>query len=419
MIFTKEPIMKNLIFISLILIVFVSCDKENSNSGGIIIKGRISQSSAKSSESKSASALPLSVAKKVFVVNLNNGVLRSEFIDIIDGAFSVSAKLGTATAFIFLDANNTYIGTLSAQGLNLLPLSNLADDENTSIDLADLTLQGTSVIPSHDPFGKEIIISTDEINRLKEIDGFFESLAKNSDANNDGKPDVLDRRQLFIKTRFAVKAKKWGLNNTPALLSDIDMANLDYMIELQGEDGFSKPTQISMAGPAGNPYNDIYTYFINPDGNGGFYSGIRRSIYGKLFEKGIYSINIDGYNCTMEYSNDKAGQNQIFVLPTLHTNNDGKVVSVSLEYKLPNGTSVDPVNILTDVSIQFTDANMNQFYTSPYLKNEGADLNGCTCVSGVYSFTPDIPVSISNLKQVTVAYNDLLGNTYFINWSGL
>ncbi|HLO61099.1 MAG TPA: hypothetical protein VK179_20280 [Bacteroidales bacterium] len=411
--------MKNLIIITLILIGIVSCEKEKSKSTGIIIKGRISQGSTKSTESLSASDLPLSDAKKVLVVNLNNGMLRSEFIDIVNGAFSASARLGTATSFVFLDTNNTYIGTLSAKGLNLLPLSNLADGENTTIDLADLTIMGTSVIPSHDPFGNEIIISTDEINRLKEIDGFFESLAKNTDANNDGKPDVLDKRQLFIKTRFGVKAAKWGLNNTPALLSDIDTANIDYMIELQGEEGFSKPTQISMFGPTGNPYNDIYTYFINPDGNGGFYSGIRRTIYGKLFEKGIYSINIDDYTCTMEYSNDQAGQNQIFVLPTLHTNNDGNVVSISLEYKLPNGTSVDPVNILTDVSIQFTDANMNQFYTSPYLKNEGADLNGCTCVSGVYSFTPETPISIPNLKKVSVFYNDLLGNTYSIDWSEL
>jgi len=408
--------MKNLIFISLILIGIVSCDKEESNNVGVIIKGRISQSSAKSSGSKSDPALPLSDATKLFVVNLNNGRLISEFIDITDGAFSANAKMGTATALVFLGANNTYIGTLSTQGLNLLPLGNLEDGENTAIDLADLTLNGTSVIPSHDPFGNEIIISDDEINRLKEIDGFFESLAKNIDANNDGKPDVLDNRQLFIKTRFGVKAANWGLNNTPALLSDIDMTNIDYMIELQGEDGFSMPNQISLSGPAGNPYNDISTYFINPDGNGGFYSGIRRSGYGALFEKGVYSIDIDGYACTMEYSNDKAGQNQIFVLPTLHTDNDGKVVTITLEYKLPDGTSVDPVNILTDVMIQFSDANMNQFYTSPYLKNEGADLSGCTCVSGVYSFKPDAPIDISVLDKVLISYNDLLGNTYSIEW---
>ncbi len=34
---------------------------------------------------KSVGAIPLTDAKKVFVVNLNNGILRSEFVDITEG----------------------------------------------------------------------------------------------------------------------------------------------------------------------------------------------------------------------------------------------------------------------------------------------------------------------------------------------
>jgi len=164
--------------------------------------------------------------------------------------------------------------------------------ENTSIDLADLTLVGNSIIPSHDPFGNEIIISEAEITRLKEIDGFFESLAKNIDAR----------------------------------------------------------------------------------------------------------------------------QNLLFVLPTLHTNSQGQLVSISLEYKLPDGTSIDPVNILTDIMIQLNDDSGNQYYYSPWLKNENAGIEECNCVNGLFSYTLDKPVDISHLIKITIPYNDLLGNTYFINW---
>ena len=73
-----------------VLFMIVSCKKDkNSNSSGIVIKGRISQSSSmKSAGARSLNTIPLSDAKKVFVVNLDNGQLRSEFIDINDGSFT-------------------------------------------------------------------------------------------------------------------------------------------------------------------------------------------------------------------------------------------------------------------------------------------------------------------------------------------
>jgi hypothetical protein len=88
-----------------------------------------------------------------------------------------------------------------------------------------------------------------------------------------------------------------------------------------------------------------------------------------------------------------------------------------LEYKLPDGTLIDPVNILTDVMIQFNDDSGNQYYNSPWLRNEGTGTESCNCVSGVFSYTPDAPVDISHLIKITIPYNDMLGNTYFINWS--
>lgn len=408
--------MRNLILAFAVILLIMSCSKDkNSANSGIVIKGRISGSTMKGPDTKGPSVLSLTDAKKVFVAKINNGMLKSEFIDISDGSFAATAELGIATALVFLDINNKYIGTLSTRGLNLLPLSNLTDGENTAIDLADLSLVGTSVIPSHDPFGNEIIISDDEVNRLKEIDGFFETLAKNIDADNDNIIDALNDNQLFIKTRFWVQASHWGVNGSSPLMSDIDVNNLGYQIELDGAGGFSRPNTIVLSGPEDVPYDDISTQFINSNGNGGFYSGISR--IGGLFKKGTYSIDIDGSVYTLDYANTDARQNQLFVLPTLNTNSEGKLVSIKLEYKLPDGSPVDPINILTDIMIQFTDDSGNQYFNSPWLKNEGASIDQCTCVSGVYLYTPDTPVDISHLNRITIPYNDLLGNTYFINWT--
>lgn len=410
--------MRNLIVVVTLLFAFVSCNKDKNSGGGsgIVIKGKIlGNVSMKSSGAKSLNTIPLSDAKKILVVDLDNGNLASDEVDITDGSFSVSASMGMATSLVFLDANNNYIGTLSTHGLYLLPLNKLTDGENTSIDLADLTLSGTSVIPSHDPLGNEIIISDDEINRLKSVEGFFETLAKNLDANNDNILDILDNKQLFIKTRFWVNAIHWGLNSTAPSMSDIDLSSLGYQMELDGEKGFGKPNSIIVTGPVENPYNDISTKFINSDGMGGFYAGISRT--GGLFQKGTYSINIDAYSCTMNYSNIDVSLNQLFVLPTLHTNSEGKVTSISLEYKLPDGTSIDPVNFLTAVMIQFTDDTQNQYFNSPWLVNANTGQHKGEHVEGVFTYTPAIPVDISHLTNITIPYNDLLGNTYFISWS--
>jgi hypothetical protein len=409
-------IMRAVILVSVFLMVVASCSKDkDSKSSGVLIKGSISGNSQKEAGFKSASSLSLADAKKVFVVNITNGQLMSKFIDIVDGSFTDTTELGIATALVFLDADNKYIGTLSSRGLNLLPLNNLTDGNNTTINLADLTMVGNSIVPSHDPLGDEIIITNDEVDRLKEIDGFFESLSKNIDADNDNILDVLNDKQLFIKTRFWFRASHWGLNDSPPLLADVDTVRSDYTIELDGASGFSLPNNIVLSGPVDEPYNDIATQFINGNGNDGFYAGISRK--GGLFKRGTYTVKIDGNNYTLDYSNTDCRQNLLFVLPTLHTNSQGQVVSISLEYKLPDGTSIDPVNIITDIMVQFSDDSGNQYYNSPWLKNANAGIEHCTCVSGLFTYTPDVPVDISNLVKITIPYNDLLGNTYFIEWN--
>lgn len=404
--------MRNLIIVFVLLVVVLSCNKENNNSG-IVIKGTI-PANLKSTGARSADGLSLSDAKKVFVVRIFHGGLSSDFVDIVDGSFSTSANIGMSTALVFLGENNSYIGTLSSRELNLLPLNNLSEGDNTTINLADLSLEGTNVIPEHDPLGSEIIISDAEVSRLRDIDGFFESLAKNIDADNDNVLDALNNKQLFVKTRFWTQAYYWGLNDVPPKLSDIDLNSLGYTLELQGGAGFNIPTSVTLEGPVGSPYNDIHTQLINPVQNGGFFSLIYR--IGGLFMRGTYNLTIDGRPYTLNYSNNDVRRNLLFILPTLHTNSSGQLTSVTLEYKLPDGTTIDPVNILTDVMLQFNNDTQVQYFDSPRLLNMDDKTEGCNCVNGLFTYTPASPIDISHLKKLVIAYNDLLGNTYIINW---
>jgi hypothetical protein len=410
---TKRYIMKDLFLFALLTVLLIGCKKDHGTTG-IIIKGTTSESSNKTGDSHSgAAANSLDDVRKVLVFDIHIGSFISRFVDITDGAFSYTSSLGVATTLVFLDEQNRFIGTFSDQGLNLLPIFNLTDGDNTVIDLSTLTLNGSSVIPSHDPLGNEIIISQEEIDRLDLVSGYFETMAKNIDTDNDSILDVLNNRQLYMKTRFNFLGGQWGLNGTAPVFSK---SLSGYQVEVDGGSGFSHPGNIVLSGPATNPYPDINLNANNPDGNGGFYAVFGRQSFSP-FESGTYSLSIDGSNHTLDYTFIDPEVNLVFVLPTLHTNTEGKLVSISLEYRQSDNTPIDPINILTDVMVQFTNTSDIQFYDTPRLINESVTLEGCNCIKGLYSYTLDTPLDITQLRDVTVSYNDLLGNNYFIRWN--
>ena len=407
--------MKNLLLVLVLATLLVSCNKDNENSQqGIVIKGNI-HSGLKTTNSKSAQTLTLADAKKVLVFSNKY----YQLYDIVDGAFSVTGEHGTGVALIFLDADNKYIGNLSAQGLNMLPLGSLTNGENTLIDLSTLTMVGTSVIPSHDPFGNEIVVTEAEINSLKALGGYYASIARNIDADNDGIPDVLSNKQLVVYSKFARFSGKWGLNEIAPVLTDDAHSYINYSVDIDGGSGLTFSNgSISLSGPDGDPYNDISTwgYMLNT-GNAGFTSSFNRQAgadpgapWGTAFlpfKMGTYTLTLDGTRkYTLEYSNMDVKYNLVIISPTLHTNGEGKLTSITFEYKLPDGTLVNPSSILTDVMLQLNDNQMGRLFNSPTL-----DVS-----TGLPSYTFDSPFDMSKLYQLDIWYNDLLGNKYNIIW---
>jgi hypothetical protein len=327
--------MKKIAEICLILTfaVGMSCHKDNQhNNKGILIKGTLTGGtkgeSSKDNQSKSAS---LTDATRVLVIYGDQSFIS----DIKNGSMSINVPMGSATALIFVDANNHYIGNLSVSGLNILPLVNLSDGANTVIDLSSLTLAGTSVIPSNNPIGSQIMISSADVAILKEIGSYYEAIAKNIDTDNDGIPDNINNKQIIVNSRFNLEGGKWGLNGVPASVLDTSQIQIGYGIRIKGwKNLWPTNRNISFTGPAGSPYNDIMKNQEDYNDNcgcwnTGFYRQVQlpgNQTFQQPFKKGVYTFSVDGTNFhTINYASINAKYFLLQAVPEIMTSSDGKI----------------------------------------------------------------------------------------------
>jgi hypothetical protein len=412
--------MRNLILVFAIVIVLVSCNKDNdskSDSSRIVIKGIISENNLKSAGLKSDPP-SLSDAKKVLVFTSSS----YRVFNIEDSSFRAEALSGTATALAFLDADNRYIGCLCSGGLNVLPLVSLKNGDNTVIDLSTLTLDGTSVIPANNPIGNEINLNDEEIVRYKELGSYYESLSKNIDADNDGIPDILDKKDFNISTIFDIYCGSWGLNDSPPQVNDTANFFINYTMRIAGGKSLiPSNTNVTISGPEASPYNDInQNYFTT--GPDCFISFFRRETpappgfpFGSAFlplGEGKYTILLDAKNYTLNYSNINARYFFILAEPTIHTNSNNEIVSVSIEYKNMDHTSVEPENFVYQTMVQLNGNQNNQLCQIGTLwENPEAKSN-----TELYNFILPKPIPLSDLHSLTVCYLDLIGNAYNIGF---
>ncbi|MGO9482361.1 MAG: hypothetical protein ACLP05_11360 [Candidatus Kryptoniota bacterium] len=406
-----------------VLPIFLAGCKSSTAPGGggtgILIKGSISTGGL-AKRAAVGDSLTLADAKKVLVFYAGT----YKIFDIQDTSFSAYAQIGSATAVAFLDANNKYIGNLCAGGMNVLPLVSLTNGENTVIDLSTLTLDGTNVIPANNPFGSSINMTADEIKRFKELSGYFESLSKNIDADNDGVPDILDQKGIDISSVYTIQAGTFGIDNTPPQQIDTSNFFINYYLHVNGGKNATPASQvITFSGPAGHPYTDIRQSGYSPAPDG-FTTGFERKEPrepGNLsdsiwlpFEEGIYTMTLDGTQTyTFEYSNVDTKYYMLVPVPTLHTDGNGKVTSVTVEYRLPDNSGVDPTNFVYQVSLIFDGKDdgtilkqIGTIYQSPEAKTW----------TELYNFTVDPPLEISAIGGLCVCYVDLIGNQYQIGW---
>lgn len=407
--------MKQLILIPLVVMLLLigSCKKDDRKF--ISIKGKIQSNNKIQSLNNKSDHLSLDDARKVLVFSK----YYYKIFDIIDGAFSAEAQIGTGVALIFLTDAYEYIGNLSTKGLNLLPLGNLSNGNNTVIDLANLSLVGTSVIPSADPFGNTIIISDEEIASLQIVGEYFESLAKNIDADGDGIADIVTKTHLVATSVFMLSnCGNGGINNQAPVINDISEIEIKSNISIAGGENIPLNNSITLSGPVEDPYSDINSYPImkhNFDGSYGFLATFFRATEGTgflPFKRGTYTITIDNdKNYNIDFANIDVFNSLLIVVPTIHTNSQGKLTKITLDYRFHDGTVIlNPANIITNISAQIGNSQGNRIY-------ETSHSNTLTIETGFAEIVPSSPVDIPDLHYIDIAYQDLLGNEYIVNWN--
>jgi hypothetical protein len=410
---------RNLILLLAILWVIAGCNKDNStnNTNGILIKGTISAvGSTKSTNLKATNtAYTLADAKKILVFNSSGGY---QLFNIEDSSFAARAMQGTACALVFLSEDNSFIGCLQSGGLNMLPLVSLKDGDKTIIDLSNLTLEGSHVIPSNNPIGNEINLNPAEIERYRQFGAFFESLSRNIDTDGDGIPDLIGHKGLYVSTIYDVNCGMWGLNNTAPEIIDTSRLTINYTLRVWGEKSIiPQNTEVTLSGPAGSPYNDIEKSYYTPAPDG-FITFFRRPAANNgnpyassflPFGDGTYALQLDNKTYSLLYSKVDAKYFLVQALPTVHTNGNNEITSISVEYKDMQGEKINPENFVYQTMVQLNNGVKQLEQIGALWENPEAKTN-----TELYNYIPKTKINESELTGINVCYLDLVGNSYNI-----
>lgn len=396
-----------LISIGIIILIFTSCKKDNNNlNHGVLIKGQITNNKTKSTKS----GLTLDDADKVVVMFGES----YNIVDIENDSFSLYAPYGSVAALLFIDKDLHYIGNLSAGGLNMLPLINLSEGENTIIDLSSLTLDGTTIFPSNDPVGNEIQISQDYIELLQELGSFYEAIADNIDTNHDGIPDVCSDTHLVINTEFVLDAGLWGTNNTDAILySDSIDDNLRINLRVVGFEPLVPDggvSNLSFIGPESNPHTDIQNNsgFELLENCNCFNLRFSRSS-GEAFSDGIYNFSLDGTNqYRLNYSSIDYNHFLVIAKPKIITDNTGKITNIIIDYSSGNISAVDAPAFVSTLMLQIS---------------IGEEIISIGRIFDTHEVLPDFTnisvtenININDISNLNICYTDIVGNIYNIIW---
>jgi hypothetical protein len=284
-----------------------------------------------------------------------------------------------------------------------------------------LTLDGTSVIPASNPIGNSILLNNEEIAWYKELGGYYESLSENIDADKDGEPDILSKKDINISTIFIMSCGPWTLNNASMQIVDTNHIFINYILRLcTGKALKPVNTNVIVSGPAGSPQNDITQtgYSFGPDC---FIASFCRPApatpenpLGSVmlpFGKGTYTVTLENKNYTLNYANISAKHFFILAKPTIHTNSNNEIVSVSIDYRDTENNFVTAENYVYQTQVTLDGSQSQLVQMGALWENPEAKTN-----SDLYNFTLPTPLPLSQLSRLSVMYLDLIGNSYNIGY---
>jgi len=402
--------MKNILFIFLCISI-IACKKGNrsgNNQFNVTVKGSIP--AGLKTKSGVDSAL-LQNARNVLILFGDMSMV----VPVKNGTFSANIPSGTGTAFIFVDDKNHYIGHLSVNDLNMLPLMNMSGD-TTTIDLKTLSQSGVKIIPAYNPIGKELQLNQSDIDFYKSIDSYYESLGQNIDTDNDGVPDNFVGKQIVLGSMYNVVVGAFGVDEKKAKIFDPSQQQLYYGMRVKVWDAFlPKNTQAHpvLTGPEENPTNDIeanYGYYPNCGCLDIKFSRAGNSGHNPPFEKGTYTFTLDGTDLhKIHFESFDLKYFLIIAKPTLVTDSAGYVTNVTLEYSLPDSSVVNPYKFITSMALQFGLVQNKQY-------QEGSFFDFMHVLPDFTNIQLTTKQKLSDIQGINVAYTDLIGNIYNISW---
>jgi len=421
----KNFVIRLILLVSLFSLCIVTGCNEDANffetifAKKVKIKGKIDRSKSTNSDGTRASDndYTLDQAEKVLIfygrkydlVNIHN-----------DGTFTGRAPLGSATAVAFLTQDNQFIGNLFTGGINFIPL--VSDNGDlTEIDLDELVLDGDRVIPANDPLENQIILSDAELEFMQEVGAYYKSLSKNIDMNNDGTPDAMQHGVIDITICSSFFAGKFGVNEFEPELGTFDQSSINYTIFMEGpiewvsSSDNSIPENATITGPEENPCNDLRnagnSYSNHTNFKVNFAKGSQDGVF-QPFPPGIYTLHIDNKEFTFYYSSLNTFNYWVLAIPTLITNDAGEVTSIRLEYQFPNGTTIEPRNLIsTGISVDISGMNYDNIYSYMAESNSSSDPD-----YDYYNHYLESPVPLSSIRYVRIGYGDLFGNECGNSW---
>lgn len=344
--------------------------------------------------------------------------------DIRNGTFSIYTPAGGAVVLAFPDSAYNYIGNLFCGGLNVLPLVGFSDGINIVIDLGDLRLNEYAVIPAHDPLGNEIVLGDKEIAFFQQLGRYYSAIAANIDNDHDGIPDILNEKYILLSGSFILQGGLYGTSARAPLVFDNTAGYIRYSLRAEGGRNISPEQEdIRLIGPLEDSYAEILTWQQLYLDGGDFIASFKietphdTHMFVKTsspvpFKMGTYLLTVGNQpGRSLEYSSEGVLPYMIIPVPTLHTNNEGKLSSVSLTYRFPDGSEADPELLFNDLSLQFDGAGEDgRMFSVGHLYDESMrDVD-------FYEISLSPPRDIIGLLRVSVGCNDLLGNSYDYIW---
>ena len=118
-------------------------------------------------------------------------------------------------------------------------------------------------------------------------------------------------------------------------------------------------------------------------------------------------MTLDAKDYSLNYSNINAKYFLILALPSIHTNDNDEIVSVSVAYTDMDLTPVTAENFVYQTQVSLGGSQGSLCEMGALWENPEAKTN-----MELYNFILTDPVPLSELQNISVMYVDLIGNSY-------